>query len=235
MKLTANIELLELAARILSPLLEDLVFLGGCATDLLVSDPGAPAIRATNDVDAIIEVASRREFAQLESTLRSLGLSQTPIADDSPICRWTLGGLKLDIMPTDQSILGFGNQWYGPALANATAAELPSGRRIQHVTAPYFVATKIDAFLDRGRGDYLSSHDFEDMMAVFDGRPDLADEVLAAPAKVGRFIADHCLRFLEDPLFHDALPGVIADAGESPPRVGNVIQAMAAIVEQFRN
>ena len=41
---------------------------------------------------------------------------------------------------------------------------------IRVVTAPYFIATKIEAFRGRGRGDFLASHDLEDLIFVIDGR-----------------------------------------------------------------
>jgi hypothetical protein len=42
-----NLELLKLTAEKLRPLLPEIVFAGGCATDLLVTDPGAAPVRAT--------------------------------------------------------------------------------------------------------------------------------------------------------------------------------------------
>jgi hypothetical protein len=42
-----NLDLLILAARQLRPLLPEIVFVGGCATGLLVDDPGATYIRST--------------------------------------------------------------------------------------------------------------------------------------------------------------------------------------------
>jgi len=48
------------------------------------------------------------------------------------------------------------------------------------VLAPYFLATKLEAFDGRGKGDYLSSHDIEDIVAVLDGRPEILDELLKA-------------------------------------------------------
>ena len=50
-----NLELLKLTAEKLRPLLPEIVFVGGCATSLLVTDPGAARIRATYDVDVIAE------------------------------------------------------------------------------------------------------------------------------------------------------------------------------------
>lgn len=46
-----NIDLLLSIAQKLKPLLPEVVFLGGCATGLLVTDPAAAAVRTTYDVD----------------------------------------------------------------------------------------------------------------------------------------------------------------------------------------
>ena len=48
-----NLEILALAVNQLGDLADDMVFLGGCATGLLISDPAAPPIRVTRDMDAI--------------------------------------------------------------------------------------------------------------------------------------------------------------------------------------
>lgn len=48
-----NLEILTLAVNQLGELADDMVFLGGCATGLLISDTAAPPIRVTRDVDAI--------------------------------------------------------------------------------------------------------------------------------------------------------------------------------------
>jgi len=39
------------------------------------------------------------------------------------------------------------------------------------VTGLYFLATKFAAFDGRGKGDYMASHDLEDIVAVVDGVP----------------------------------------------------------------
>lgn len=49
-----NLELLEQAAERLQPLLNEIVFVGGCTTGLLVTDPGAAPVRMTHDVDVIV-------------------------------------------------------------------------------------------------------------------------------------------------------------------------------------
>ena len=73
-------------------------------------------------------------------------------------------------MPLDEKILGFSNLWYQPALDSAVVRELEPDLRVRVVTAVYFCATKLGAFAGRGKNDYQSSHDLEDLMAVVDGR-----------------------------------------------------------------
>lgn len=51
---------------------------------------------------------------------------------------------------------------------------------IKSVTAPYFLATKIEAFKTRGKNDFLGSHDFEDIITVIAGCMNIADEVALA-------------------------------------------------------
>jgi hypothetical protein len=77
--------------------------------------------------------------------------------------------LTIDVMPTDERILGFSNRWYAPAIASAQSIEI-AGARIRLVTPPYFIATKFEAFNGRGNNDYSGSHDLEDVIAVIDGR-----------------------------------------------------------------
>ena len=69
-----NLRLLEAAAKVMQPVLDELVFVGGCATGLLISDPGSGGVRPTLDVDTISDVASYADYAGLSDRLRALGL-----------------------------------------------------------------------------------------------------------------------------------------------------------------
>ena len=53
---------------------------------------------------------------------------------------------------------------------------------IRLVSASAFVATKLEAFASRGGGDFLTSHDLEDVLNIVDGREELIGELAAAPA-----------------------------------------------------
>ena len=101
------IDLLEKMVESLGELTEQMVFVGGCATGLLVTDEAAPPVRQTNDVDVIADV-NLMEYYDLGNQLCKRGFFEDP-SDTSPICRWTRKELILDVMPIDQSVLGFGS------------------------------------------------------------------------------------------------------------------------------
>ncbi|MBU0731245.1 MAG: hypothetical protein KKE17_12735 [Proteobacteria bacterium] len=223
-----NIELLEIAVHQLDDLVERLVFLGGCATGLLITDPAAPPIRPTQDVDVITEVATRAEYYKLAEILRSKGFREDS-SEDAPVCRWRSERVILDVMPTDQAILGFGSPWYPQALAESIIKALPSGRQIRMITAPYFLACKFAAFDSRGNNDYMMSHDMEDIVAILDGRPELVEEVGQASIELRGHLAERFRGLLGNPRFREALPGNMPPDEESQARVPIILQRMRKI------
>jgi hypothetical protein len=64
-----SIEILAKVADALGELRERMTFAGGCATGLLIADPGASPVRATQDVDAVVAVVSLAEYHQLGAAL----------------------------------------------------------------------------------------------------------------------------------------------------------------------
>lgn len=223
-----NLEILELAVARLGHLVDKLVFLGGCATGLLITDHGAPPVRVTRDVDVITETATLIDYYRLANQLRDLGFTEDS-GPDAPICRWRGGGIILDVMPTDSSIFGFGNPWYQPAFAAAEKAALPSGKVINLVTAPYFLAGKFAAFAGRGNGDYLMSHDMEDIVAVLDGRPEIVEEITNCPPELRRHLVESFQVLLDDNSFRDALPGQMPGDAASQARIPRIIQRVKEI------
>jgi hypothetical protein len=114
-------------------------------------------------------------------------MSQYAVHEDAPVCALFLGDLRVDFMPYDAAILGFSNQWYERAVASARPVTVGE-TEIRLVTPEYFLATKLDAYNGRGNGDIWSSTDIEDIITLFQGRHEIADEVLAASADVKHFI-----------------------------------------------
>lgn len=223
-----NLARLADAAKKLAPLLDQIAFVGGCITGLLLTDPAAVPVRPTLDVDAIVAIASYAEFTELESRLRDLGFHQS-LAEGAPICRWLSGDLILDLMPTDASILGFSNIWYAPALEHAQRVRV-EGTEIRLITAPYFVATKLEAFHGRGKNDFHMSHDLEDIVMVIDGRAELADEIRLAPGDLQKYLSREFTALLSNHDFLDALPGHLLPDAASQQRLGLVMKRMQQFV-----
>lgn len=212
-----NRALFESVLDLLRPLLEELVFVGGCATGLLVLDPAVGGIRPTKDVDAIVDVTSYTKYEALSGRLRALGLTEDSTAG-APLCRWRYQDLIVDVMPIDDEILGFSNRWHPQAIASAERRSI-GGTDFRLVTSVYFVATKFEAFHGRGTGDLAMSHDLEDVITIVDGRSELIGEIASAEPAVREYIAYEVQTLLNTQDFVDALSGfLLPDAGSQARR-----------------
>jgi predicted nucleotidyltransferase len=163
----SNREPLIAAARALRPLLKELVFVGGSVTGVLITDEGAGDPRGTLDVDAIAAIHSYAAYAAFGERLRAHGFNEDT-NEEAPTCRWINQQIVLDVMPLEAKILGFSNRWYGPAMEAALTKILSDDIEVRIVTAPFFVATKVEAFKGRGKGDFFS-RDLEDLVTVVNG------------------------------------------------------------------
>ena len=197
-----NVQQLQLVAKALGHLREKLVFVGGCATGILITDNGRPPVRATQDVDLIAEIASKAEYYQLAADLRKLGFREDA---ENVICRWRLDDLKVDVMPSSENVMNFTNKWYSDAIVESMVAVLPDSTTIRLITAPYFIATKLEAFYNRGHGDYMS-HDMEDIVNVIDGRPEITREIAQQRGAVAAYLRNEFDELISDNLFLQALP-----------------------------
>src|SRR3989338_22772 len=171
-----NLELLNRVATRFDELCHEITFVGGCVLGLLVTDRAAPDVRFTVDVDCIINVITLANYYVFAEKLRKKGFNEI-ISDDHPICRWTCDGILIDIMPTDKKIFGFSNNWYMQATENAISVSINNVTQIKIISSPYFLATKLEAFKDRGKQDFLSSHDLEDIISIIDGRPEIVTDI----------------------------------------------------------
>jgi hypothetical protein len=199
--------MLEQAAGVLGPLLcEEIVFIGGACIGLWLTDPSSPKPRPTKDVDVVVEVRSRLGYEQFSERMRARGFSED--MQSTVICRWhhQRTELLLDAMPANPAILGFFNRWQVEALQHAVKRELPSGAVIRAASAPYLLATKLEAFDGRGRHDVIASRDFEDVITLIDGRSELFDEIQAAPTDVRAYLTGRLaeLRMIPDFLLNVA-------------------------------
>jgi predicted nucleotidyltransferase len=204
----------------------DVVFVGGATIGLYLTDPAAPEPRHTFDVDVVTPVASRHAYNALEEKLRDAGHTPDP---GGPICRWKIGGITVDLMPPDESILGFSNYWYAELVEHAQVLTLSDGTTIRHASAPYLIATKLEAFYGRGKGDYSFSHDLEDIIVVLDGREELVDELHDAPDEVKRYVAKAFRAFLADEEFTTSIEGHLPSDPASQARAAIILARMEQI------
>ena len=191
--------LMQVARALGTELRSRMVFVGGCTTGLLLTDAFTlEQVRHTDDVDLIVHVMGYGGFQQLKEQLKTKGFSESsPDPDeDFPICAMKLGELRVDFMPDDEAVLGFTNRWYKAAVTTATHYTLTDDITINLVTPVYFIATKLEAYKGRGKGDVMASRDIEDILNLLDGRPELMGEIQAAPTELQHYIATEIAQLL---------------------------------------
>lgn len=223
--------LIEVARALGPDLLKRMTFVGGCTTGLLLTDEVTrEQVRHTDDVDLIVHVISYAGYSALQEELQRRGFKiEAPSDDDDiPICAMKLNELRVDIMPDDESILGFSNQWYKAAMENALPFVLHEEIAIRLVSPVYFIATKLEAWLGRGKGDALTSRDIEDIINLIDGREELLDEVIIAPASVKNYIGKQLKVLLEDINFEYA---VSSQCWNSPHREQVIFERIEEMVQ----
>jgi hypothetical protein len=219
-----NTALLESAAEHLGELLDEVVFVGGATVELWITDPAAPEFRPTKDVDVVIEVTTSVEFHRFEKRLREHRFENDQ--DSGLICRYKHpeSNLLLDVMPMEAAVLGFENQWQNQAFPHAIDRELPSGQTIRAIPPAYLLATKIEAFNSRGKRDFYGSRDFQDIVALIDGREELAKEVALGPDALRKFIADEFEKLMQDQSFDSGIQGALLPGPETQERAELVVK-----------
>lgn len=224
----ATIEMLEMAAHALGELREEVVLVGGAIVALLVTDPAAPEVSSTKDLDIVVSITSLAGYEGLRRRLRELGFVEDT-REGAPICRFVERerGLVVDVMPTDPRILGFANRWFPLAHATADSHPLPSGRRLWIASAPCFLATKLEAFDSRGEGDWTGSKDVEDLLAVIHGREAVVREVEASSEAVRIYLAQRAGLLLASVDFLRSIEGHLP--GEDAGVVIERLRGMAAL------
>jgi len=114
-------------------------------------------------------------------------------------------------------------------METAEERKLEPGLTILMVSPVYFCASKLEAFGDRGKNDYLGSHDLEDLIAVVDGRAELVGEIKATQSDVRSYLANEITKLLGARGFGDALPGHLAPDSASQERITTVMARLKEI------
>jgi hypothetical protein len=106
---------------------------------------------------------------------------------------------------------------------------LPRGAEINLVSPPLFIATKLEAFRGRGKGDFGASTDMEDIVAVIDGRQELVREIFDSSPEIKDYIADEFDSLLGNERFVETLSWHLASDVANQARVSEIIVRMRSI------
>jgi predicted nucleotidyltransferase len=186
-----NHDLLVAAAHSLgADILSQCAFVGGCTVHLYLDNPNtATHLRATKDVDIVVEVqpSSYIGYQNFSDLVRARGFSEMA-EGDGPICRFrNAGGIILDVMATEESVLNFGNEWYPEAYQKAYIHHLAPKLDIRVIRVEHFFATKIASWRSRGNND-LYHRDVEDILTVVDGKADVENVFSEASDELKNFV-----------------------------------------------
>ena len=204
----------------------EFAFLGGSVLSLLVTNPDVDAIRVTKDVDVMMNIRTRSEFHKADKMLERLGFRHDT-REDAPICRWIYDDVTVDVLPTTEDVLGWNSKWFAEAL-DESALITVGRRKVRVVTAPYFVALKLEAFEDRGAGDFVTSADFEDVICLFNGRDSIVDEI-AACDRIRAGLARKFAGYLNSSGLEDAVEGFVQTETDPEVRREKILRMFRAV------
>lgn len=206
---------------------ERVVFVGG-ATVSLYTDREGDEVRPTDDVDVLIELINYEEYSRIEERLISKGFVND--IESGVICRYKVQGIIVDIMPTSEKILGFANKWYADGFNNSITYTFDENCIIRIFSPEYFLATKLEAFNNRGNNDGRSSTDFEDIVYFLNNRTTIWDELLLAEEKVRECISNNFKSLLNNKYFDEWVSSHLEYADKG--RLEFIVKSMKLFVEK---
>lgn len=175
----------------LEELKDQVVFVGG-ATVSLYADHEVIEPRPTDDVDMIVEILNYKERVALEEKLRAKGFVHD--ATSGIVCRYIIKGITVDVMPTNDPSIGFTSRWYEEGFREAINYQIDDKHTIRILSAPFFIATKLEAFESQGNMDGRTSHDFEDIVFVLEQREAIWQEMTSANANVSHYLKNEFIK-----------------------------------------
>ena len=221
-----NIQRIKTVNEALGDLKENFVFVGG-ATVSLYADRMTEEVRPTDDVDVLVEIWSRWDYAALEEKLRQIGFVNDTNAKF--IGRYIIEDVIVDLMATSEDILGFSNKWYYEGFKIAIEYKIDEFHSIKILPSPYFIATKIEAFKNRGANDGRTSSDFEDIIFILNNRSSVWDEIQKSDLSVKDYLKKEFRELLNNPYLEEWIDAHTAFS--SSPSTIYLIQKLNEIVK----
>lgn len=204
------------------------VFVGGTVTALYPLEGGVD-VRPTVDVDCVVDLATTADYYAFVDRLRPRGFRECT-DENAPLCRLICGEIRVDIVATADTGIGPTNRWYRDAVNDAASYVVDEGFEVLAITPVYFVATKLEAFHARGRGDYQASHDLEDLLAVIAGLPTLHTQIDQEATPVATAVRRELIALGKVESFVDAVPGHFASNAAGAARANLVLDWLTRLV-----
>lgn len=218
MSLHQNIVRIKAVYYALEELANEVVFVGG-ATVALYADRPAIEVRPTDDVDILVELLNYSSYSDIEIKLRAKGFEND--IESGVICRYRVNGVVVDVMPTEESVLGFSNKWYPEGFRTAMNINLDENCKVKIFQPAWFIASKLEAFKGRGDNDGRLSSDFEDIVFVLNNRSNIWEEMETAPEQLRNYLRHEFARLLSLQYMYEWI-GVHLDYSEQS-RVTHII------------
>jgi predicted nucleotidyltransferase len=196
-----NIAIVAEIAEALKDMKNDMIFVGGAVISLYTDDPAADEIRPTQDVDLTLNVLNLGHWEKVQAQLAKLGFHPNP--EGHAICSYKYKDILVDIMSMEDGPLGPANKWYSIGAKNLWSAKAKE-QEINILSAPCYLATKFEAFNDRGK-DYRTSHDIEDIIYILDNRTNIVDEVNESEANIKAFVVEQLQIIIDKDILNEVL------------------------------
>ena len=196
-----NIAVVAEVAEALKEIKENMVFVGGAVVSLYTDDPAADEIRPTQDIDITLNIINLSHWQKVQGKLRELGFHPDPFGH--ALCRYKYKDIPVDIMSSDDSPLGPANQWYKIGFENLWTVKA-NEQEIKILSAPCFLATKFEAFNNRGN-DYRTSHDIEDIIYVIDNRTTIVEEMKESEPRIHLFLKEEIRKIINQGILMEVL------------------------------
>ena len=199
-----NREATKKVALALGNLNKEVVYVGGAMVSLYINDPAAEDIRPTKDIDLTFQLTTFAKLEKLREQLIERGFTQN--AEDTVNCRFRYEDLKVDVMSTKSVGWAPSNRWFAAGFDKALTKTVDD-ITIKLLPLPFFIATKMEAFFERGIKDVYASHDLEDIVYLFNYTTNIDDQLIRANQEVNIYLREKLKEIIENKTILTAIRG----------------------------
>ncbi|MGB5172537.1 nucleotidyl transferase AbiEii/AbiGii toxin family protein [Eudoraea sp.] len=199
-----NREATKKVALALGNLNKEVVYVGGAMVSLYINDPAAEDIRPTKDIDLTFQLTTFAKLEKLREQLIERGFTQN--AEDTVNCRFRYEDLKVDVMSTKSVGWAPSNRWFAAGFDKALTKTVDD-ITIKLLPLPFFIATKMEAFFERGIKDVYASHDLEDIVYLFNYTTNIDYQLIRATQEVNIYLREKLKEIIENKTILTAIRG----------------------------